>query len=161
MVLDPLAGQFTYYERRGNEKVETGQTHDISSFPPAFGKKMTLLQHFRNYLDTGNPPMITPASHPVPYVKKWTTTDHAIIFRMSHKVVQVCFQDKTELILCSDTKMVIYVSKLGERLTMTLNNAMESENVEMTKRLKYTKDVLARMLQGHGHTGGTSERRSG
>ena len=79
---------------------------------------------------------------------------------MSHKVVQVCFQDKTELILCSDTKMVVYVAKTGERQTMTLNSAMESENGEMTKRLKYTKDVLARMLQGHGHTGGTSDRRS-
>ena len=160
MVLDPLAGQFTYYERKGNEKQETAQTHAINSYPPSFGKKVTLLQHFRNYLDTGNPPL-TPANPPIPYVKKWTTTDHAIIFRMSHKVVQVCFQDKTELILCSETKMVIYVSKSGERQTMTLNSAMESENVEMTKRLKYTKDVLARMLQGHGNTGGTSERRSG
>ena len=160
MMLDPFSGQFIYYEKKSSDRQETAQAYPLSSYPSFLSKKVTLLQHFRHYLEAGSAPE-TPVSHPVPYVKKWTTTEHAIIFRMSHKVVQVCFQDKTELILCSETKMVTYVSKTGERQTMTLSSAMESDNAEMTKRLKYTKDVLARMLQGHGHTGGTSERRSG
>lgn len=159
MVLNPFAGQFTYYEKAGSDKLETGQTYPISSFPSSISKKVTLLQHFRNYLETGSTSG-TPVSSPVPYVKKWTTTDHATIFRMSHKVVQVCFQDKTELILSSESKIVTFVKRTGERETMTLTAAMESDNTEMTKRLKYTKDVLARMMQGHPHTGGTSERRS-
>jgi len=160
MILDPFAGQVSYYEKKGTDTQETGLTYPANSCPSSLSKKVTLIQHFRNYLEVNSAPE-TPVSPPVPYVKKWTTTDHAIIFRMSHKVVQVCFQDKTELVLCSASKMVTYVSKSGERQTMTLSSAMESENVEMTKRLKYTKDVLAQMLQGHGHTGGTSERRSG
>lgn len=48
--------------------------------------------------------------------------------------------------LSSETKVVTYVNKRGERSTYPLNSAMESANVEMVKRLKYTKDILTHML---------------
>jgi len=41
---------------------------------------------------------------------------------------------------------VTYVDKKGDRQTMPLNLALESNNAEMTKRLKYTKDILTHML---------------
>lgn len=43
-----------------------------------------------------------------------------------------------------------YVNKRHERLTFPLANALESSNLEMAKRLKYTKDILTHML-GNGH----------
>lgn len=73
-------------------------------------------------------------------------TRHAIMFRLSNKVVQVNFQDHTEIMLSSETKVVTYVNKQGERNTFPLNSAMESTNLEMVKRLKYTKDILTHML---------------
>lgn len=73
-------------------------------------------------------------------------TRHAIMFRLSNKVVQVNFQDHTEIMLSSETKVVTYVNKRGERSTYPLNSAMESANLEMVKRLKYTKDILTHML---------------
>lgn len=39
-----------------------------------------------------------------------------------------------------------YVNKKGERSIMPLSHALESNNAEMTKRLKYTKDILTHML---------------
>ena len=48
--------------------------------------------------------------------------------------------------LSSETKVVTYVNKQGERSTYPLNSAMESANLEMVKRLKYTKDILTHML---------------
>ena len=73
-------------------------------------------------------------------------TRHAIMFRLSNKIVQVNFQDRTEIILSSENRMVTYVNKRGERLTFPLTQALESSNLEMTKRLKYTKDILTHML---------------
>ena len=73
-------------------------------------------------------------------------TRHAIMFRLSNKIVQVNFQDHTEIILSSETRMVTYVNKKGERNTYPLSNALESTNLEMTKRLKYTKEILSSML---------------
>ena len=43
---------------------------------------------------------------PLVYVKKWMKTRHAIMFRLSNKIVQVNFTDKTEIILSSENKMV-------------------------------------------------------
>lgn len=159
IVLDPSLGKFEYIERRSSEKQETVETFSLQSPPPALQKKITLLQHFRNYLDSSGS-TVTVISRPMPYVKKWMATDHAIIFRLSTKVVQVCFLDHTELILSSESKVVMYVNKRGERTVHSLSSAMESSNTEMTKRLKYTKDMLARMLQGSAHTGGTTERKN-
>jgi polo-like kinase 1 len=50
----------------------------------------------------------------VVYVKKWMRTRHAIMFRLSNKIVQVNFQDHTEIILSSESKVVTYVNKKGE-----------------------------------------------
>jgi polo-like kinase 1 len=51
--------------------------------------------------------------------------------------------------LSSETKVVTYVNKKGERSTYPLNTAMESSNLEMVKRLKYTKDILTHMLNAN------------
>ena len=83
---------------------------------------------------------------PFTYVKKWMRTRHAIMFRLSNKIVQVCFQDHTEIILSSESRIVTYVNKKGERSTYPLSTALENPNYEMTKRLKYTKDILTHML---------------
>lgn len=89
---------------------------------------------------------------PIVYVKKWMRTKHAIMFRLSNKIVQVSFQDHTEILLNSESRLVTYVNKKGERSTLPLNQALESNNAEMTKRLKYTKDILTHMLNNNTHT---------
>ena len=54
--------------------------------------------------------------------------------------------------LSSETKLVTYVNKKGERSTYPLSSAMESANLEMVKRLKYTKDILTHMLNANSNT---------
>ena len=56
------------------------------------------------------------------------------------------FTDKTEIILSSEQRLVTYVNKKGEKSQYPLATALESSNVEMAKRLKYTKDILTNML---------------
>lgn len=123
------------------------------------------MQHFRSYLEgsekpkPNEPPALEDGNLPerkvkdVVYVKKWMRTRHAIMFRLSNKVVQVNFQDHTEIMLSSETKVVTYVNKKGERSTYPLSSAMESANLEMVKRLKYTKDILTHMLNANSNTG--------
>ena len=84
------------------------------------------------------------------YVKKWTRTPHAMLFRLSNKVVQVCFADHAELLLCSNSREVTYVNKQGTKYRYLLSTAMESSDVEMSKRLRYTKGILSNMLNPNG-----------
>lgn len=80
------------------------------------------------------------------YVKKWMKTTYAVLFRLSNKVVQVNFTDKTEIHLSSENKQVIYVNKKGEKIHYPLPSALESEDTEMSKRLKYTKEILTHIF---------------
>mmetsp|Transcript_40879 Transcript_40879/g.46927 ORF Transcript_40879/g.46927 Transcript_40879/m.46927 type:complete len:212 (-) Transcript_40879:51-686(-) len=176
IVLDIDCFNFIYYERRPLDKKDIGSGHTLTDYPKELQKKVTLLQHFRSYLEgsakkgeegdtknIGTDKMKEEVKEEVPeekhekkpmsedtvYVKKWMRTRHAIMFRLSNKVVQVNFQDHTEIILSSESKVVTYVNKKGERLTYPLSTAMESSNLEMAKRLKYTKDILTHMLQSN------------
>lgn len=150
VVLGPAGHRFNYMERKGPEKQDMISSHTLTEYPKELQKKVTLLQHFRSYLegDIKQETGIEEESsmkNPV-YVKKWMRTRHAIMFRLSNKIVQVNFQDHTEIILSSETRVVTYVNKKGERTTYPLATAQESTNHEMTKRLKYTKDILTHML---------------
>lgn len=81
-------------------------------------KKVTLLQHFQSYLENEAGKIVAEGdnlSEPI-YVKKWLRTRHATMFRLSNKVVQVNFQDNTEIVLSSETKSVSYLNKKGEKL---------------------------------------------
>jgi polo-like kinase 1 len=172
IVLDPKGHNFNYIERRVSDKQEIVSSHTLSDYPKELQKKVTLLQHFRSYLEgdtTNNQKEVNFNNNPTKtnfqpeednkaidssrktnnafiYVKKWMRTRHAIMFRLSNKIVQVCFQDHTEIILSSESRVVTYANKKGERTTYPLSSALESNNYEMTKRLKYTKDILTHML---------------
>ncbi|CAK89304.1 unnamed protein product (macronuclear) [Paramecium tetraurelia] len=156
IILDTRSLQFEYMERRGTDKQDICESHNLNDYPRDLQKKVTLLQHFRSYLE-GEQNKQDMAfeeydSKQLVYVKKWMKTRHAIMFRLSNKIVQVNFTDKTEIILSSEHKMVTYVNKTGERSYYPLATALDSQNTEMAKRLKYTKEILTHMLNG-GHTG--------
>ena len=154
IIYKPLGLNFIYVERKPSERVEIITTHLLNEeFKKDLNKKVILLQHFKSYLleESKNAVQEKRESDNIDeknyvYVKKWMRTKHAILFRLSNKIVQVCFLDQTEIILSSETKIVTYVNKKGERLTYPLSNALDSNNSEMTKRLKYTKDILTHML---------------
>ena len=80
------------------------------------------------------------------YLKRFVKTKHAILFRLSNKTVQISFHDKTELILSQENKNVTYINKKGEKLLYPLHIALDSDNKEMTKRLRYTKKILMLMI---------------
>ena len=45
--------------------------------------------------------------------------------------------------------MVTYVNKKGEKSNYPLNTALESSDTQMSKRLKYTKEILTHMLNNN------------
>ena len=80
------------------------------------------------------------------YIKKFVRTKHAILFRLSNLTVQISFYDNTEIILSKESQKLTYVNKKREILYYPLSMALDTDNKEMTKRLKYTKKILMKML---------------
>lgn len=119
-------------------------------------KKVTLLKNFKAYLfeETKDEKELNIYEGINPnqfiYLKKFVKTKHAILFKLSNKTVQISFHDRTELILSQENKTVTYINKKGLKILYELNKALDSENKEMTKRLRYTKKILMLMLTSKG-----------
>ena len=162
IIYKPNGANFIYIERNAAEKTEIITPHVFSEeFSKDLNKKVILLQHFKAYLleENKNSPIERKESENIDekhyvYVKKWMKTKHAILFRLSNKIVQVSFLDQTEIILSSETKVVTYTDKKGQITNYPLNTALDSNNYEMTKRLKYTKQILMHMFTAKNHGNG-------
>lgn len=77
------------------------------------------------------------------YLKNWWKTRNATIFRLSSKLVQFIFLDKTELIFIPNKKFVIYVDNHSNKFTFDLMEAVNNnENIDFVKRLKYSINFL-------------------
>lgn len=101
IICDTSRKEFEYYEKQRTSD-DSPIKHNLDDYPSEFEKKVTLLHHFRSYLDQNTKPEDIEHSRPptnLVYIKKWIKTRHAKIFRMSNKVVQVYFKDKTEILL--------------------------------------------------------------
>eukprot|EP00978_Attheya_sp_CCMP212_P007793 scaffold18143_cov49-Attheya_sp.AAC.2 len=147
------------------------ETHTLDSYPGSLQKKVTLMSHFRNYLveqqkraddseigadvlgiaglsiDLGDDDEEGDASTLV-HLKKWVRTKHAILFRLSDNTVQVVFYDHTEVILTPDLRHVTYVDKMKGRNAYNLDDALAGDNAELTKRLKYARDIVHQLIVG-------------
>ena len=157
VIYDPRRDVFEYLERKTSDRMDLMTTWTLRSYPKELHKKVTLLLHFRSYLEgvkaattnpTDNAEEVPPSQRisPMIYLKKWMKTKHASLLRLSNKIVQVAFLDNTEIILSSESKLVTFVNKKGERERRPIASALDSENPDLTKRLKYTKEILTLML---------------
>ena len=59
------------------------------------------------------------------------------------------FQDKSQIILSSESKLVTYVNKEAQTTQYPIATALQSNNDGMAKRLKYTKEILTHMLNNN------------
>jgi len=176
IVLAPDGDFFQYIERRkaipnqkeSHQEIEpTIHIYSLTSYPEHLQKKVTLLQHFRNYLieqqktsgESEQPKIVSPRKKadtensansisPYVYLKKWVRTRHAILFRLSNCTVQVVFYDHTEVLLSSEARLVTYVDKSGKRTTFPIQEITKNPNGEVGKRLKYAKDILQQLISG-------------
>lgn len=136
IILHPNLFHFDYIERpkqqpvlnskgQATESVTDQVSHfDFFNYPESINKKVVLLQHFKSYLD-GNQKFkplefnYTKENAPrrqeidnekLVYIKKWKRAKKAILLRNTNKIIQVMFQDLSELILCSGSGMVTFVN---------------------------------------------------
>jgi len=164
IIFDTKTKNFNYMDRRPSDKQDVVTTYSLENYPEEIKKKVTLLQHFKNYLEgekkeDNQIEEEIDAKYSGVYVKKWMKTKHALMFRLSNKIVQVNFTDHTEIILNSENKLVTYLNKKGVRSNHPLSTALESSDTEMAKRLKYTKEILTHLLtQNNANAGAGTQK---
>jgi len=165
IVMSPNGAFFDYIERgREGGKDTTIERHISNCYPSHLQKKVTLLNHFSNYLiqqekrkrDEGRSHMPQTVNLEIRennseeislvYVKKWVKTRHAILFRLSSRTVQVTFFDQSEITLSSEARAVMYIDKDGCQTKYSLLGVLRSGRQDIIKRLRYTKDILHQLI---------------
>lgn len=144
IIMGPTGETFQYIT--SNRLGDCINTYNIESFPAENHKKVMLLQLFKKQLITEEK---TENNIEIPYhhVKKCMATQHAMIFRLTNKIIQVWFKDTTEIIMSSEKKHVTFLNKAKEVFSCPLGIAMDCGNKQLIKRLKYSKEILATMLK--------------
>jgi polo-like kinase 1 len=146
--------QAEYIER---SKVER-EKFNLSNHTEDLKKKATLMRYFDQYLTKGKTdasPKVrgrfedhssTPllSNQDYVYVRRFLRTKHAVLFRLSNHTVQVSFFDGFEIILTCDAQIVTSIDLFGEKKTSTLDEIKGNE--EISKRLKYTKELLGQLI---------------
>ncbi|KAL9654905.1 hypothetical protein ABK040_008695 [Willaertia magna] len=170
MIYNPSNEEIHYFEKKQTESGNYDEKTSFSAinFPPSMNKKVTLIKYFKTYMDKlkdnevqansdsgkssyrEDKPIII--SFTGFYVKRWLKTKHAIIFRLNNKMVQVCFFDKTEIILNGENNLVTYTDAEGKRTTHPLNKIVKYPTPDISKRLKYTKEVLYQLISPTNNT---------
>ena len=155
IIMNPNSSTFYYKEKSiiDNTK-EIIEFHQMNNYPDVLKKKVTLLKHFKNYLLKDNENIIKTnkinennnQNEPYTHVIKWMKTEQATIFRLSNKILHFFFLDKTEIIIVILSKIVIYVNKNKERYLCQTKNALDSDDPDFIKKIKYSKEVLLKLL---------------
>ncbi len=155
--------EFGYMERRKSRTApDVVENHNISKFPEALRKKVTLLKHFKDYLSKRPmssienskskpklgrsafmpPPGLNGGTSPV-FVKKWLRTNHAMAFRLTNGSLQMIFNDGTELIFAKSCLAVAYCDKMGEKHAYRLANKYQRPDLQ--KRFEYFKKIMTHL----------------
>jgi len=151
--------RFEFLKKKHDGPYELLIEYNMNSYPKDLKKKVFLTKQFKHYLDgkgiynlngkeqpdevQNQNKIYASKSNQLIYVKKWFKTKSAYMFKLSNKIIQVDFIDKTQIILDTIQLLVYYKNKAGGISQYPLLTAHESDFTEMTKRLKYTKDLLA------------------
>ena len=114
-------------------------TFGITSCPDdkELSKKVTLMQYFRKYLQTGSGDTAPVKTENIPfvYIKKWVKSDQAIMFRLNNKLIQTNFNDKSQIMLYTQKDILLYSSGQGkDKQIIDLNSPDLKKNSEISRR---------------------------
>lgn len=133
IVSDGVGSCFKYQDR------SVGELSFTTEVPLEIKKKVSVLQHYRKYLVSDQ---ICTGKLDV-FVKKVITTQHAFIFRLNNKLVQIRFLDKSEVFINGDSKHVIYISKSLEHKVLPITTVFDNSIPDICKRMRYIKEILS------------------
>lgn len=148
IILNSNRNIFFYIERAIIDNTQSIiNSFNVNNFPDNLKKKVTLLKNFKKYLigENENIKEVNEnynKNEPFIYVKKWGRTQNVIYFRLTNKVFQIFFVDKSTMILNSNNKAVTYIDKHKRKTRYPIAQALNNSGQEMVKKFLFTRNLL-------------------
>ena len=83
------------------------------------------------------------------FVKKFLISKNAILFRLSNKLIQIFFNDNTEVTFSTETTDFMFKNKKGEEEQESIQNAMTGDDNDLIKKIKLAKNLLIYFVKTH------------
>ena len=83
------------------------------------------------------------------FVKKYLISKTAILFRLSNKLIQIFFNDNTEVTFSTETTDFLFKNKNGAEEVKSIQNAMNGDDNELIKKIKVAKNMLIYFVKTH------------
>lgn len=144
--------------------------YTIGQYPEPIKLKVKLLSHFWSYLsgeirhkdfvakalqNLDDPELIGKKKdhthQGIVFVRKWFQTKHATIFVISNSLIQVVFNDASEILLGGQVsdfskEVVTWINKKGRKINHLLKTALEVDDADFQKKLKYSNEIILRLV---------------
>ena len=168
LIYNPRTQKISFIERKVTKGKDMQYTFGLKEAPAELGKKVLIFQQFKKYLeeeinreknekqsnnkerkkskiavDKAANSKIEKEGENI-FLTKWMKTSQAIIFRLSNKTIQVIFKDRSEITLYDD--MVRYKDNKDIIKTYKIEDAINSANFEMIKRIKYVLNIFTKTI---------------
>ncbi|PKC68750.1 Pkinase-domain-containing protein [Rhizophagus irregularis] len=154
--MSPNGSNFEYiYNNRisSTSIIPTRKSYLVADCPKVLQKKMYLLRNFRNYMNetlsrrTHSYTFVDKdRTHNMEFLTKFKRTPHAMMFRLSNRIVQVNFFDHVKIVISEEGNVITYINEANELKTYTITNFLKISNSVEVNRLKYVKDVLKKLV---------------
>lgn len=152
MVLDAVGQKVDYISTDDKGKNLESFTISAKIESKEINKKITLMQYFRKYLNGS--PLAESASErkegpAFTYVKKWVKSDQAILFRLNNNIIQVNFNDKSQIVIDSQEETILYSNSQTKRKQVFDIGAGDlKKNEEVFPRMEHVKMLLKKIARG-------------
>ncbi|TPX31059.1 hypothetical protein SmJEL517_g05517 [Synchytrium microbalum] len=149
--------EYLYCDRESIRSSIHRQAYTMSTYSAELNKKVTLLLHFRSYMQENLFQACslqcadTTATQNLEFLTKYMRTKHGVVFRLSNRVVQINFFDHSKIVLSNDAQTITYIDKARTMQTLSLNTLTKrygdaASKQEVIDRLHYAKDIIAQMI---------------
>ncbi|GBB93484.1 hypothetical protein RclHR1_02180026 [Rhizophagus clarus] len=156
LIMSPNGSNFEYiYNNRisSTSIIPTRKSYLVADCPKDLQKKMYLLRSFRTYINenlskkTHSYTFVDKdRTHNMEFLTKFKRTPHAMMFRLSNRIVQVNFFDHVKIVISEDGNVITYINDTNELKTCTITKFLKGSNSMEVNRLKYVKDVLKKLV---------------
>ena len=104
-----------------------------------------LIKYIQNKDNSNNDPISDKKSISC-YVVKWEKTQYASFFLLSSQIIQVVYNDKTEILFLLQEKSILYIDKNRNKYIEKYENInpIKYNNEEINKRVIYARKILSK-----------------
>lgn len=101
-----------------------------------------MFKHFWKCLESNSENALISSQKELVYIRRWMMVKGIAMFRLSNKLVQVSFPNRSNIIMGSENREVIYEDSKGTLTRCKLAEVVRSGNKELMKHFESAKEVL-------------------